>query len=294
MNKETVNNAKGIVFMLIDALSVSILFASVKFLTKDISSSQIVFLYKLITLFIILPYILKDGSRYLRTQKIKLYLIGGTLSTIASLCLMYGMQHVPLANATSLNYLEKVLLSIIGILYFKERYTNIKLISILASFIGAVIVVQPDIFYTKSLLTKFDSNYLYIFISIILWVLYCITVKMLGRTEHTKTQLFYAVLISTIVSFPAALSTWSSEKLNSNHVKILLLISSCYLIRSISSFKAMKHGDLSIVIPFGYSKILFTAMIGALIFNETPSLGSYVGYFIIIASGVALITQKRN
>lgn len=280
--------------MLIDALSVSILFASVKFLAKDISSNQIVFLYKFITLIVILPYILKDGLRYLITQKMKLYIIGGVLSTIASLCLMYGMQHVPLANATALNYLEKVLLAIIGITYFKEKYTHLKLIAILASFTGAVIVVQPTVLYEGISFNTIDRNYIYIFISIVLWVMYCITVKMLGRTEHTKTQLFYAVLISTVVSFPAALSSWNTDKLGYNQLALLIVISSCYLIRSVASFNAMKHGDLSIVIPFGYSKIIFTAIIGALIFNESPSLGSYIGYFIIIGSGVALITQKKN
>lgn len=294
MKKDTKNNAKGIGFMLIDAISVSILFASVKFLAKDISSNQIVFLYKLITLIVISPYILKDGLRYLITQKITLYIIGGLLSTIASLCLMYGMQHVPLANATALNYLEKVLLAIIGITYFKEKYTHLKLIAILASFTGAVIVVQPAAFYEGISFSNLDKNYIYIFISIVLWVLYCITVKMLGRTEHTKTQLFYAVLISTAVSLPAALSNWNSDQLGYDQFAILILISSCYLIRSVSSFKAMKHGDLSIVIPFGYSKIIFTSIIGALIFNESPSFASYIGYCIIIASGVALISQKKN
>lgn len=309
MSRTHINNAKGIAFMLLDALSVSILFTSIKFLTKDISSNQVVFLYKFIVLLAILPYALKNGSTILKTSRLNLYILGGILSTTASLCLMYAIKHLPLANVTSLNYLEKVLLSIIGMLYFKERYTNGKLLAILFSFIGAIIVVQSHSFSLHSLYIP-DYHYIYVAASIILWVAYCITVKMLGKTENTATQLFYAVLISTIISCPIALINWNIHDIYGiklvipdgilpiqaklKHAPIFALISICYFIRSIASFKAMKHGDLSIVIPFGYSKILFTGLMGALLFNEYPENISYAGYLLIILSGIVLIRDKRN
>jgi len=313
MNKSLTNNIHGIMFMLLDALSVSILFTAIKFLTKDIPSNQVVFLYKFIVLIAILPWIFKDGFKALRTQKFPLYLIGGIFSTIASLCLMHSFKYIPLANATSLNYLEKVLLAAAGIICFHEKFSITKLAAIITSFIGAIIVVQPNIFTEAPRFITPDKHYLFIFASIILWVIYCITVKILGRTEATKTQVFYAIGISTIVSFPAAFINWQpgafmgvdwmrpegfinleSFALQQHHLPLLLLVCGCYLTRSIASFKAMKCGDLSVIMPFGYSKILFTGLMGFYIFNETPSFNSCIGYLLIIASGICLIRAERK
>ncbi|MEK6734599.1 MAG: DMT family transporter, partial [Pseudomonadota bacterium] len=276
-------------------------------------SNQVVFLYKFIVLIMILPWVFKDGFKTLITKKLPYYIIGGIFGTIATLCLIYSLKYIQIANVVYLNYLEKILLFLIGIFCFKELFSAAKLIAIIISFMGAIIVLQPELFSHIPEFSIPDIHYIFIAISIIFWVIYCIIVKLLGRTETVKTQTFYTVLISTILSSFVALFSWNLKEvmgikillpsgfiaiknlsLDLSNILILLLVSLCYLTRSIASFKAFKHGELSIIMPFGYSKIIFSAIIGFYLFNEMPKVNEYIGYIMIIISGILLFRKFKT
>ncbi len=302
MKIERYDNFKGIMFMLLHALATAALFGLVKVLTKDISSNHVVFFYKFILLLIIMPWVLKDGFSYLSTTRLKTYILGSIFGTSATLCLMYGIKYVPLANATALGYMEKILLVIIGIVYFKEKLNSGKLIAIALSIVGAIIVVFSKLVYDNNT-QEFNQYYYFIFASIILWVSYCLIVKSLGKTENVKTQTFYTIFLSTLLAMPIAFINWqpavymdinivypkniislASVGLELHHLPMIILISICYLILSISIFKSFQCGELSVVTPFGYAKIIFAGLFGAILFKEYPTMTGYIGYILIALS----------
>ena len=292
MSLKELNNSKAIIFMLVHAFAVASLLALMKILTKDLNSAQVVFFYKTSLLILVLPWVLNNGFfNNLKTKKIKLYIFGSILGTSATLCLMYAVKHVPLANATILGYLEKILLVMVGFFLFKEKISNKKIIAILLSFLGAFIITVP---YTKKI-DAFNVYYFFIFASILLWVGYCVTVKYLGKTENIKAQTFYTIGLSSIFSWPVAFIDWvggdpqgvisfSDIGLNMKHIPLILMAALCYFIVSISFFKSMKYGDLSVITPFGYTKVIFSGILGYIVFGECPSTEQIIGYSIIIAA----------
>lgn len=301
MNKY--NNSKAIALMILHAFAAASLLMLMKVLVKDIKSSQVVFFYKLTLLILILPWILYQGSfSNLKTNRFKTYLIGGIFGTSGTLCLMYGVKYIPLANVTILGYLEKIILVAIGLIFYKEKINNKKIIAILVSFIGAVIVSLPEM----ESFTPFNKYYLYIYASIILWVIYCVIVKSLSSTENIKTQTFYTILLSTCFSFPIAFIDWQLTdnfpilipleslacEVTFYHFPIILLTALCYFIISVSFFKSMKLGDLAIITPFGYTKIIFAGLYGIIFFHETPSFEKFFGYILIVLASWYLITTS--
>jgi drug/metabolite transporter (DMT)-like permease len=55
----------------------------------------------------------------------------------------------------------------------------------------------------------------------------------------------------------------------------------------------MQIGNLSIIMPFGYTKIIFAGFFGAILFREYPLINHYIGYALIITSSCYL-THFRN
>lgn len=289
------NNFKASILMLIHALAVATLFVSVKFLSQELSSSLVVFLYKFILVVLVFPWLLIEGKKIFYTTRIKEYIVGGVFGTTATLCLMHAIKYVPVANATALGYLEKIVLILVGVIYFKEKITVKEIMAIVICVIGAVIVILPKLDFSA-----YNSYYCYIFVSVILWASYCLIIKSLSKTENIKTQTFYTILISMILSIPAAFFNWQEFtiiKLDDlgfrlQHIPLLLFTSICYLVLSITAINAYKHGDLAVISPFGYSKVLFSGILGALFFHEYPSNNQYLGYLMIILSACYL-SQKR-
>ncbi len=319
------HNLVGILFMLFNALSIAVLYAAIKTLTKDMSSSLVVFIYKFSILVLIIPWCLYGGLKSLKTEKIHLHLSRGFLSICGSLCLFYAIKYIELTDITAIGYMEQVILVIIGILYFKEKATNTKILTIVLSFAGAMLVVYPDVitlnhyylpeFHKIDVKGEFNKYYVFVFLSIAFWATNCTVIKVLGKTEKTKVQLFYVMLISCIVAYPLAFMHWQPTTifggaveiklperhlsfnelgLQLKHVPVLALLSLCYFIHSIAFFKALKYAELSTVIPFDYSRLVFTGILGFLFFNEIPKDGSYVGYLLIVGAGVYLIRAEAK
>lgn len=319
MPKTQHNNFYGILFMLLNAVFISILYATMKFLTVSLSPSQVVFFYKFIILVLILPWIFKDGLKFIRTDRFPLHMLRGFLSIGGSLCFMYALKSLDMVDATALGYLEQVLLVIIGIVYFKEQLTGSKIAGIVLSFIGAIIVVYPDIirfeggnylpvlFQTKSF-SNFNHYYIFVLLSVLFWASNCMVVKQLGKTEQTKTQMFYVMLFSSIFSYPIAFLdftlmdnilqikwiSFSSMNLEIDHIKFFAILALCYFVHGIVIFKAYKYAEMSVVVPFDYTRLLFTGILGYLLFDKEPKGESYVGYILIAIAGILLVRSEAR
>ena len=100
--------------MLLNALSIAILYVSIKELTQDLSSNLVVFIYKFAVLLMILPWCFAGGLKTLKTTKIWLHASRGFLSICGSLCLFYAIKFIDLTDITAMGYIEQVILVIIG------------------------------------------------------------------------------------------------------------------------------------------------------------------------------------
>lgn len=317
------NNVLGISYMLINALAISIIYAFIKELTEDVGSSLVVFLYKFIILFCIIPWCFAKGFKDMKTKKIWLHASRGFLSVSASLSLFYAIKHIDLIDMTAVGYLEQVLWAIIGIALFGERSSKTKIVAIIASFLGAIIVVYPDIlavddnyipkFLNATSYIHFNKFYIFVFISIILWAANCTVVKILGKTEKTKVQLFYGLIFQLLLAAPFAFLNWqethlfgilvkepvgwidfSTTGLKLSHISILVLLAICYFTHSTSFFLSLKNAELSTVVPFDYTRLIFTGILGYVFFNEVPEKGSYIGYCLITGAGVCLMRAEAR
>ena len=57
---------------------------------------------------------------------------------------------------------------------------------------------------------------------------------------------------------------------------------------------AFKHAPASTLAPFSYVQIVWSTMMGYLVFSNVPDLMTFVGAAIIIASGVYLVLRERQ
>jgi drug/metabolite transporter (DMT)-like permease len=318
-NSNNYRNTNGIVLMLINAFATSMLYCIMKFLTGFINSHQVVFFYKLIVLVGLIPWILYDGISCIKTRKLKIHILRGFVSTAGALCFMYGMSKVDIASATALNKMEPVLLMIVGALYFKEQLTFPKIMVVVVSCLGMFFVVYPivDIVEGKLVLpwlsneasTEFNYNYLIILLGVFLWTVNTSVVKVLGKTESNRTQLFYVSLISVFVAGPVALLKWAPlsssailfptavdlsflSNLTMHAVGLLFCLGMLHFIHVACNFQSLKMAEMSVVAPFDYSKLVFGGILGFCFFGSVPTVSALIGYVLIIGSGIYFLKTE--
>ena len=57
---------------------------------------------------------------------------------------------------------------------------------------------------------------------------------------------------------------------------------------------AMRMGEASAIMPFRYTRLLFSIILGAWIFGESPDALTYLGSALIIASGLYTFLRERK
>lgn len=310
----------GIAFMLLNTVSLAIVDIAAKALRTSLSGPHIVFFYKLGLLLAILPWVLKDGWEGLKTERIHIHIIRSSFSVFGAMFFAHGLHYVQMADAAALENIQYIMLVLIGMIFFKEKITKTKIAAVIMGFIGAIIVVRPELLGSGNIVLQEktrDSFYGFTLIAIGFWTMNTVSVKLLGRTEKNKTQMFYLMLFACMWAAPVALMKWDYYTtvdlplwgaINLNimpvdfykweefglelwHIKYLVLAAMAYFIHGVAYFKALKH-DLSIVVPFRYTKLLFSGLLGMLIFYEMPARESYYGYALIILSGLILLRTE--
>lgn len=315
-NQTEYRNTNGIVFMLINAFATSMLYVVAKYLTNFITSHQVVFLYKFLVLIGLIPWILYDGWGCVKTKRLKVHLLRGFVSTIGALCFMYGMSKVDLASATALNKMEPILLMIVSALYFKEKLSKAKIIAVLLSCSGMLFVVYPIVDLNDNGIeffglkggdgSSFNYNYLIILLGVFLWTVNTSVVKVLGKTESNRTQLFYVSLISVLVALPFALLNFGSSgflpsvdikfltSLTPQPIGMLLCLAMLHFTHVACNFQSLKIAEMSVVAPFDYSKLVFGGILGYCFFGNTPTFSAYIGYVLILTGGVYLLKSEAK
>jgi drug/metabolite transporter (DMT)-like permease len=56
---------------------------------------------------------------------------------------------------------------------------------------------------------------------------------------------------------------------------------------------AMRSGEISFVAPFRYTGLLFSILLGFLIFSDVPDLAMILGSGIIVGSGLYMLYRER-
>ncbi len=268
--------------MIINAASMSAIYVIGKKLGKVISGDQIAFLYKFGVLVCTIPLVFKDGlKQVVKTKKIKLHIVRAFFSLLATICFYRGLIHIPALDVTAITYMEPIIGLIVGVLYFKESVSNLKTVLVALCMVGVLLIIKPG-------LNTFNTHYFYLLGALLFWAINNLIIKVLGKTEKTITTLFYVSLFTTIFALPVAMRhSWDGFQIG--YMKYVVVMTICHMLHTVSFFRALKIAEMSVVMPFDYSRLFFTGILAYIFLNETPNKISVVGYILIALSGFLMI-----
>jgi len=312
-------NLKGIILMIAAATSIAALYTSMKFVTISVNSNQAVFFYKLTVLIFLLPWIFyKDGIKAIYTPNFALHFYRSIFSTAGSLTLMYALKSLRLIDVTILTQLEQMLWLVMGAFFFNEKLNLAKILAIIIGLTGGLIIIKPELihntlFADKIDIPEFNTAYIFIAATIACWSINSFLIKVLGNKKATnRAQLFYVMSFASLFSYFVAFVDWDTttflnfeiyrptgfNSIFNVHIQKQQIIgiavaSICYLSHSVFFFNALRYGEMTVIAPFVYFKLIFAGILGYILFNETPKMTiSYLGYALIIFAGLLLITSQ--
>lgn len=119
-----------------------------------------------------------------------------------------------------------------------------------------------------------------------------ITIRELGKTESSLSQSVYLGLVLTPVSAIAASFVWVWPSWSD--LFWLMAVGCTATFGQLAYVQSFRLAEMSAVLPLDFSKLIWSSMIGFLIFSEVPHLLAVVGGTIIFAAGAYITIREAQ
>ncbi|MBA2690173.1 MAG: DMT family transporter, partial [Burkholderiales bacterium] len=178
------------------------------------------------------------------------------------------------------NYTSPMFLTLITLLWYRERVRPHLLFAILLGFLGVILLLKPTIGASQlpagllGLMSGFLASIAYL------------SIKQLSDAGEPDWRIvFYFCLISTIIS-GVILCFDEFHAVNWRGAGLLLAIGVTATIAQLALTRAYRVGKTLVVGALAYSTIVFAAVFGFLLLDELHSLISWLGIAVIVAAGL--------
>jgi drug/metabolite transporter (DMT)-like permease len=227
----------------------------------------------------------QSGLRVLRTKRPLLQLIRALCLLGTSLFFTTGLMYIPLAEATSVNFLAPVLVTALSVPLLGERVTRGQWLAVIFGFIGVLIIVHPggDLF-TPAVLLPFCSALFFCF--------YQLLTRKLSEIDSPTTSNFFAGLCNTLVMSALVPFFWQTPTLA--HGVMMLALGTCGMTAHLFLTQAFRLAAPALLAPFSYCQIIFAGLLGWLLFSHTPTITTVMGIAVICCSGLAAAWQQSR
>lgn len=270
-------------FMLLSALSFAVMTAFVKLVSAhNIPVLEIVAARGLVSLMISYVDIKRKKISAWGNNK-KLLIARGTVGTLALICVYYAVTTLPLAEATLLQYTYPVFTAMLAFIFLKEKIQRSTLICILLCILGLLAMVKPNLSFDGEVVLPWFSVFVALAGALGSAIAYVI-VKRLSKVEDSSVIIFYFPLIS----LPLSLILLGNDFVmpNMEALILLLFVGIFTQIGQVGLTKAMQTEVVAKVSAFSYVQVVFSAIFGLVLFNEIPSVWTFIGGSLIILGAI--------
>ena len=277
------NKTKAVFCMLISALGFTFMSVTVKYVT-GIPLFEKVFFRNLISLGVAFFMLKKSSAPMFGRRENQLALLARSSFGLAGVVLnFYAISKLTLADSSMLGKLSPIFVTIMACIFLKEKIDNKQILSIIVTFLGALLVIKPE--FSLEMLPSLAG----ILSAASAGIAYTL-LRYLKDKESPDTIIFYFSLISVVFTAPFALA----EYVQPTFTQLGLLLATG-VFASVGQFGityAYKYAKATEVSIYNYSAIVFGIILGFIFFGEIPDTLSLLGGAIIIA--VAFYIFKHN
>jgi drug/metabolite transporter (DMT)-like permease len=282
----------GIRAMAVGAWWFAVMGLFVKLSGRRLPSSQIVLVRAALTLAMSYWAVRQAGLPSIWGEQRRLLLVRGTLGAIGINCFYWSLVHLPLGEATLIQYTNPIFATILAALWVGERVRVGEMICLATAMAGVVLITRPGfLFGTAAGLHDPHDVAIALFGAVCSGAAYA-AVRKMGSREHSTVVVFYLPLVTFPIAIPFASNNWlmptGTEWLLLLGVGLATQLAQVYMTRGLQAETAVRATTT------GYLQIVFAGVWGALLLRERPSAWTLAGAAVIVASALVLALGKSR
>jgi len=282
------DNAKGAVFMMGSMIGFILNDTFFKLAVGDLALFQAILLRGIAaTAFVVLLAWYFNALRFrpsARDRKLIAWRVvsevGGTASYLTALA------HMPIADATAILQVMPLAVTFAAAMLLGERVGWRRYTAIAIGFLGVLLIVRPGA-------AGFDSHAIWAVTAVFFLVMRDIITR---RLSPEVPSLFVAALTSIAITvFAGLLTPWSGwSPVEAAPFTYLLAAAVCLIAGYTFGVMTMRVGEIGFVSPFRYTILIWSILLGIVVFDDWPDRLTLLGATIVVATGLYSFSRERK
>jgi drug/metabolite transporter (DMT)-like permease len=277
---------RGMLFTIMSGLIFTVLNTIMRVLALELDPFEAQFLRYAFGLVVMAPLILRTGLGNFRPNGIGGQLWRGIVHTVGLLLWFAALPRIPLADTTAIGFTAPIFIMIGAVLVLRERMVWVRWVAAFVGFIGVLIVVAPKLSGAGG-----SYNLVMLAASPMFAASFLIT-KALTRRDRPAVIVVWQALTVSIFSFPLALIHWTwPDPLQWGWFVV------CGVLGSAGHFcltHAFKVADISATQSVKFLDLIWAAIMGYMVFGDSPSQSTIVGGLVIFAATVWIAHREAR
>ena len=281
-------NLRGILFMILSMAGFALEDLFIKLLSSHIPVSQILITLGFSGAAVFLITALLTRAPIMHKDLLNKPLVIRTLCELfGALFFVSAIALTPLSSASSILMATPLMVTIGAAVFFGEKVGWRRWTAVIVGFVGVLLILRPgfDSFMPASLLAVISTLFL---------AVRDLVTRAMRFEISTTTVSMYAFLACGISGF-IAIPFYSAMVIPSS-IEIMYFASGTLVgvLGYYAVVLATRKGDVSVISPFRYSRLVFAMILAIVVLSERPDFLTLSGAVIIVLSGVYTFIRENK
>lgn len=277
----------GIAFMALAVTLFPFLNASVKYLTADYPTWQIVWArYAGHLLFMIILFAPSHGTTLFRTRSLGIQ-FGRSLLLLSSTALYFtALTYISMPTAASISFTSPFIVVALSVPLLGEKVGPRRWGAVAIGFLGALLIIRPggeDTHWAVLLVVANASCY----------ALYQVLTRRVAGVDSPETTITLTAVVGTAVACVIAPFDWRMPQ-EALHWALFAGVGLFGGLGHYFVVKAFQYAEASAVAPIGYGQLVGAVVLGYLVFGDFPDLMTWLGAAVIVGCGLYIAVRERK
>lgn len=278
---------KAIIYIICSAFCFALMSTFIK-LAGDLPAIQKGFFRNFIAMLFALALLIKERKAVkLSKESVKYLLLRSSFGVAGIVCNFYAVDHLVLSDASMLNKMSPFFAVVFSILILKEKVTPLQVTAVVTAFVGSMFILKPSFINAD-----FFPSFIGLLGGLCAGFAYTCVRALGNQGVKGPFVVFFFSAFSSIVLLPLMIANFAPMT-----TQQLIFLICCGLSAAGGQFSitaAYMNAPAREISIYDYSQLIFTTIIGYILFNQTPDIFSFIGYFIIISMAILMFIYNNK
>ena len=216
----------------------------------------------------------------------RLFVIRAISDMIGAILMVTAISLMPLSTVSSILQTLPLLITFGAVLIFKEKVGWRRWSAVFIGFVGVILILKPG-------LGDFQISSFVALLAVSFLALRDLVTRKINKDIHSITIALYAFILTVVGGIISIPLFGQFVTLTLTQWFVVFAITLFGVFSYLMLVLATRSGDISVISPFRYTRLVFALILAIIILNERPDILTLLGAALIVASGYYTIRREK-